>query len=122
MCGYSWHEMHTTQCLRFEPAILSLPLLLDGEYPPYVIPNTAIHNYNTGMECEDIRRARVYVCIKWSEMADRAAKEEFVSGLSGTSLWEVSLVTLSLAGGYLVLRCSVVCVPAVRRATLHSQL
>lgn len=37
-------------------------------------------------------------------MSDKLAKEAFVSGLSGTSLGEISLLTLTLSAGYL-LRC-----------------
>ena len=37
-------------------------------------------------------------------MSDKLAKEAFVSGLSGTSLAEISLLTLTLSAGYL-LRC-----------------
>lgn len=37
-------------------------------------------------------------------MSDKLVKEAFVSGLSGTSLGEVSLLTLTLSAGYL-LRC-----------------
>lgn len=37
-------------------------------------------------------------------MSDKLAKEAFVAGLSGTSLGEVSLLTLTLSAGYL-LRC-----------------
>ena len=37
-------------------------------------------------------------------MSDKLAKEAFVSGLSGTSLGEISILTLTLSAGYL-LRC-----------------
>ena len=38
-------------------------------------------------------------------MSDKLAKEAFVSGLSGTSLGEISLLTITLSAGYL-LRCA----------------
>ena len=38
-------------------------------------------------------------------MSDKLAKEAFVSGLSGTSLGEISLLTITLSAGYL-LRCT----------------
>ena len=40
-------------------------------------------------------------------MSDKLAKEAFVSGLSGTSLGEISLLTITLSAGYL-LRCALV--------------
>ena len=45
----------------------------------------------------------------------KLAKEAFVSGLGGTSLWEVSLITVTLASGYVLRSTTVVCLPAVQR-------
>ncbi len=45
----------------------------------------------------------------------KVAKEAFVSDLEGTSLWEISLVTVTLSAGYLLNSVASVCLPAVRR-------
>ena len=44
----------------------------------------------------------------------KLAKEAFVSGLGGTSLWEVSLITVTLASGYVLRSITVVCLPVVQ--------
>ena len=43
----------------------------------------------------------------------KQAKESFVSGLGGTSLGEISLLTVALAAGYLLKCTATVCLPAV---------
>ena len=43
----------------------------------------------------------------------RQAKEEFVAGLGGTTLGEISLITVTLATGYLLKCAAVTCLPAV---------
>ena len=45
----------------------------------------------------------------------KQAKEAFVSGLGGTSLWEVSLITVTLASGYVLRSIAVVCLPSIQK-------
>lgn len=46
----------------------------------------------------------------------KQAKEAFVSGLSGTSLREISLITITLASGYVLRNITVVCLPRIQEA------
>jgi len=53
--------------------------------------------------------------VYFSTMEDysKQAKEEFVAGLGGTTLGEISLITVTLAAGYLLKCTAVTCLPAV---------
>ena len=66
----------------------------------------------------DIQNSRVVMA------ADeyRSAKEAFVSGLSGTSLWEISVITATLSAGYLLMSVAIVCLPVVQHLKLNSTL
>ncbi len=50
----------------------------------------------------------------------RLRKEAFVSDLEGTTLWEISLITVTLAAGYLLKSVAVVCLPAFQGLRKHS--
>ena len=53
-------------------------------------------------------------------MSDKLVKEAFVSGLSGTSLGEISLLTVTLSAGYLLRCVAVVCLPSLRLWTFSN--
>ena len=53
-------------------------------------------------------------------MASKQEKEDFVSGLEGTTVAEIYLLTLTLLSGYLLRCCCLVCVPALYHQTSSS--
>ena len=61
-------------------------------------------NRNSGKQAKIIF---LMIVGKGTLMSDKVAKEAFVFGLSGTSLGEISLLTITLSAGYL-LRCVVI--------------
>ena len=52
----------------------------------------------------------------------KADKEAFVSGLSGTTVLEISLVTVTLSTGYLLRCVAILCIPAIQHFRKSSPL
>ena len=53
-------------------------------------------------------------------MDSKLEKEEFVSGLEGTTITEIYLITVTLCVGYLLRCCALICFPFIRRKASSS--
>ena len=93
--------------LTFDVLVVELPLSLDSKYSPHFLTNVCgLHNFIgfTEISGKHVWWALSRKKVRCPAMSDKLAKEAFVSGLSGTSLGEISILTLTLSAGYL-LRC-----------------